>query len=62
MHHVSDKCDMAISIEEKSIIMIPNNKIIVIGFILKEVIPSNAKESIFFKGYFDSPASLSLRE
>ena len=47
---------------EQNIIISPNNKIIVIGFILKEVIPSKANESIFFNGYLDSPAILSLRE
>ena len=30
-------------------------------FVLKEDIPSNANASIFFKGYLDSPATLSLR-
>ena len=31
------------------------------GWVLKEVIPSQAKESIFFNGYLDSPANRSLR-
>ena len=31
------------------------------GLVLNEVIPSQAKESIFFNGYLDSPANRSLR-
>ena len=30
------------------------------GLILKDVIPSQAKCNIFFRGYFDSPANLSF--
>ena len=32
-----------------------------IGFMLNEVIPSNANASIFFNGYLLSPANLSAR-
>ena len=39
----------------------PRHEIIRIGLTLKEVIPSNAKEIIFFSGYFDSPAKRSAR-
>ncbi|WP_395970810.1 hypothetical protein [Clostridioides sp. ES-S-0054-01] len=38
----------------------PVDIIILNGFILKEVIPSNANDNIFFIVYFDSPASLSF--
>ena len=38
----------------------PNAEIILIGLMLNEVIPSNANESIFFNGYFDSPAKRSF--
>ncbi|WP_413927267.1 ThiS-like ubiquitin domain-containing protein [Clostridioides sp. ES-S-0077-01] len=41
-------------------IKIPVDIIILNGFILKEVIPSNANDNIFFIVYFDSPASLSF--
>ena len=38
---------------------VPSDVIILIGFTLHDVIPSTANESIFFNGYFDSPANLS---
>ena len=41
-------------------ITIPNIKIILIGFTLNEVIPSNAKDNIFFNGYLLFPAYLSF--
>ena len=45
----------------KATMIIPAPRIILIGFTLKEEIPLNANASIFFRGYLDSPATLSLR-
>ena len=38
----------------------PNHVIILIGLMLKDVIPSNANANIFLRGYFDSPAKRSF--
>ena len=40
-------------------IIAPKAVTILIGFVLNEVIPSNAKDNIFFNGYLLSPANRS---
>ena len=41
-------------------IIIPTTNINLMGFTLNDVMPSKANDSIFFNGYFDSPANLSF--